>query len=177
MGFSTKRGRPKKTENNVEEKDLGTIELRIKRLKNLTKEPIDLIKEKGLTSEPQYIAAMHFRWLYTIRFGAPGVSAMNLEDNKGRNNNDNDEEWQAEREKEYSMAVEKLRQGGALKTVMNIVVFNSQPRFIGPHKNLMKAQLIQNALELAKFREGLEILVKLWRLDYVYEGHKKANVN
>lgn len=170
MGFSTKRGRPKKTEVKLEiiinrkPEDKGTEELQAKRMLGLTAEPIDICREKGLIDAGQYTAALHFRWLYTIRFGAPGISAFDIENhsNYGRNTRAYDEAWQASREMEYAMAVEKLRSRGALKMVMNIALFNHCPSFIKKHKTMTKSQLRQNIVELDKFRTGLDILTELW---------------
>ena len=105
MGFTSRRGRPKSKEKmeikGREEKDFGTAELQARRAKGLTAEPIDKCKEKNIISDEQYGAALHFRWLYTLRFGAPGVSAIDLDGFKGRDIRNNDEIWQSEREKEY----------------------------------------------------------------------------
>lgn len=165
MGFSSKRGRPKtKTATKaVDERDLGTLELQAKRLSGVTKEAIDVIREKDLISSLQYSAAMHLRWLYTIRFGAPGISAINLEVNHGREISRNDEIWQAEREREYAMAVEKLRAGGSLKIVMNIVVFNTPPKFINIG-NQRSSDIVACGQELVKFRDGLTTLMELWNM-------------
>jgi len=164
MGFTSKRGRPKGqgAAKGREEKDLGTAELQAKRAKGLTREPIDICKDKEIISPEQYSSALHFRWLYTLRFGAPGVSAINLDAYYGREIGTNDEAWQAEREKEYAMAVEKLRQAGALKIVMNITVFNHMPRFLKQVALFSESQARQNTLELTKFRDGLDVLAKLF---------------
>lgn len=162
MGFNTKRGRPKTKEiAKQEEKDLGTKELQEKRSRGMTREVIDIVLEKNLISGEQYSAAMHLRWLYTVRFGAPTVSAINLEIDCRRESGRNDEVWQMEREKEYAMAIEKLRAGGSLKIVMNIVVFNQAPKFMNTRRR-KGADLAACGQELLKFRDGLTTLVELW---------------
>lgn len=168
MGFTSRRGRPKTAEiiKIREEKDLGTKELQERRAKGLTLESIDKCKQKELITDEQYSAALHFRWLYTIRFGAPGVSAIDLTKPCGYELRSNDEMWQSEREREYSMAVEKLRAEGALKIVMNISVFNSIPKFLKRQRVFSEAELKQNIQELSKFRDGLSVLVKLWHRNY-----------
>ena len=172
MGFTSKRGRPKTVTlvKGREEKDLGTLELQMRRARDMTTEPIDICKKKSIIKADQYSAAMHFRWLYTIRLGAPGVSAVNLDAFGGRNIAQNNEEWQAGREKEYAMAVEKLRQAGALRIVMNICVFNHMPRFLKMVATFSGAEMRQNIAELAKFRDGLDILARLFN-----PAHKKLN--
>src|ERR1700752_1949678 len=119
MGFTSRRGRPRRKEAMKlrEERDLGTLELQAKRLRGLTKEAIDICKEKSIIDEDQYAASLHFRWLYTLRFGVPTISAVNPEFGYGRDLRSNDEKWQAEREKEYGLAVTNLRSCGALKIV------------------------------------------------------------
>ncbi len=166
MGFTSRRGRPKNAVNTEiklrQQKDLGTLELQARRAKGLTSEPIDICKQKSIISDEQYSAALHFRWLYTLRFGAPGVSAVDLNSCFGREIRNNDEIWQAEREKEYAMAVEKLRSAGALKMVMNVAVFNYAPKFLKRLAVYSKAQIKQNTQELAKFRDGLDALIRLF---------------
>ena len=159
MGFSNKRGRPKKAKpvaGGKEEIDLGTAELQKKRRRNLTLEPIDICRSKGLIDEAEHSAALHFRWLYTLRFGAAGISALDLTSLNGREIRDFDEGRQAEREREYAAAVEKLRGVGALKVVMNTVIFNHKPKFLTRSTDL--AQIKLNASETAKLREGLSVL-------------------
>lgn len=61
------------------------------------------------------------------------------------------------------MAVEKLRQVGALRIVLNLAVFNHATKFLRRHVNFTMAEMRQNSIELAKFRDGLDVLVKLWK--------------
>jgi hypothetical protein len=114
MSFTSRRGRPRKEIIKIrQEKDFGTAELQEKRSRGLTREPLDVCKERGIVNDDQYAAAMHFRWLYTLRFGAPTVSAIGLESRYGRELASNDENWQAEREREYALAIKALRGGGS----------------------------------------------------------------
>src|SRR4030067_3584155 len=73
MRFNTKRGHPLL---NHQEKDAGTDELRQKRAKCLTMEPLDLYFKQGLISSDQHWAGIHLRWLYTIRFGSASIRSL-----------------------------------------------------------------------------------------------------
>ena len=168
MTFTSKRGRKptlKLTESKAECKDLGTAELAMKRALNLTKEALDLCLERRIISDEQHKSAIRFRWLYTIRFGAPNISALNMDKFEQAEFREDDEEWRLKREQEYSMMIEKLRKCGALKIVMNIVIFNHLPRFLTGAMCHLRVQAIQNAKEISKFREGLNELIMLDKLN------------
>lgn len=165
MSFTSRRGRPKTKEITVESqknRDLGTPELCLRRAFNMTKEVLDICADKGIITQEQHSAAVHFRWLYTIRFGAPNISALDINKGAGQEIIQESEVWRVMREREYSMAIEKLRAEGSLKIVMNIAVFNHSPRFLTGVNCYKTSQAIQNAKDLAKFREGLKTLVSLW---------------
>jgi len=162
MKFTSKRGRRKLEviDGKKPDRDMGTAELQNKRLLGLTSEPLDIARDRKVINAEQYSAAIHFRWLYTLRFGAPGISAVDMDNyHGGREINMNDESWQVEREREYAMAVEKLRSQGALKIVMNIAIFNHRPGFLA--KSSRKGHIYDNK-EREKFCLGLEILASLW---------------
>jgi hypothetical protein len=181
MGFTTRRGRPKTKEVKLEvisERDLGTPELCMHRAFNQTKEVLDICIEKRIITEDEHRAAVHFRWLYTIRFGAPNISALDINKGEGRDIREESEIWRAKREREYSMAVEKLRSEGSLKMIMNIAIFNHSPRFLTGVNSHRTAQIIQNKRELAKFREGLKTLVSLWfQINYIKCGKTAGGFN
>jgi len=94
---------------------------------------------------------LHLRWLYTIKFGAPGVSAVNLEHFYGRDLKIEDEDWRESREKEYLRAIIELKSLYADKIVMNVAVFD---RMIN-----LKSRKI-NEIEI--LQSGLTQLCKLW---------------
>ena len=183
MRFSSRKGRPKVKEDNGESrdykvrdcKDLGTPELCLRRAFNLTTEALDICRDRKILSEAQHNAALHFRWLYTIRFGAPNISAFDINKGLGRDIRFESDDWRMRREREYSMAVEKLRARGALKIVMNIAIFNHQPRFLTGVSCHETAQAIQNSKDLAKFREGLRVLVSLWPKPNNKPNNMKSN--
>jgi hypothetical protein len=158
MNFTSKRGRPKQVKLQVIEGGKQESRPVIK----ISREPIDICHQKGIINDNEHLAALHFRWLYTLKFGAPGVSAIDLEREMGRSTRQNDPEWQESREREYAMAVEKLRNTGTLKPVLNMAVFGHFPKYMQPEKASRWQYLAHNYDEILKLREGLDILVKLW---------------
>lgn len=147
MGFSSKRGRPRKS---VSISDKGTSQLQAKRLNNATVEPFDLLQAKSLISDDQHRAGIHLRWLFTIKNGAPNISAMVYDDYAGRNIRADEEDWRLQREAEYNAAIEALRQNSCLKQVMDAAVYN-----------VIKLPI--QAENLDKLRDGLRLLCKLWK--------------
>lgn len=167
MSFTSKRGPKAKSnaaltviEGGKTAEQLAELPKKVIRINN---EPIDICFAKDLITNEEHWAAIHFRWLYTLRFGAPLVSALNLERINGKENIKNDEKWQEMREREYAMAVEKLRKAGALKTVMNVAVFNIMPKFLINKGSLSKKNINNNYSEFLKLKEGLAALTEMWR--------------
>jgi hypothetical protein len=163
MSFTSKRGRPlaanklKVIEGGRQESlDANQRKLRINR------EPIDIYYDKGLIDDSAHWAGLHFRWLYTLKFGAPGISAIDIDRENGRAPALHDPLWQEEREKEYAMAVEKLRNLGALKIVLNIAVFGHFPKYMQIGRPTRKDYTRNNLNEVLKLREGLEVLASHW---------------
>lgn len=96
-------------------------------------------------------AAMHFRWLYTIKFGAPNITAVSLEHFYGREiKREENQEWLQEREAEYNQAMQELIQIKAYKKILNVAVFNHPPA--KPSRKLLV--------------EGLNLLVTIFRDNY-----------
>jgi hypothetical protein len=159
MGFSKKRGRPRIER---EKNDKGTPELRRKIAKNKTIEPIDLCLKKGLISEHEHQAAIRLRWLYTLRFGSPHVSAYDPDKRGASCFRNDDDEWIKMRHVEYENALVALQKIGAKRLVMNICIFNFRAAFLTPptqttthyHLRLRHAQF-------SKFKHGLEVLAKV----------------
>jgi len=165
MSFSSKRGRPKKNiEESAKYKDLGTPELRVRKAMSATDEPIDLCLAKGLISEKEHFCALHFRWLYTLRYGLPTVRAIDPSDVQGRDNKNNDEEWRQIREAEFREACDALRSQGLLMPVMSIVVYSEFPLFLSKtHSYVIDIKHIRKEKSLNDLREGLSILKALWK--------------
>lgn len=165
MKFTSKRGRPAANskftiiEGGKQEK---LPEPTPKPRARINREPIDIYHEKGMIDDDQHRAAIHFRWLYTLRFGAPGISATGYDRYSGHSPRNNDPKWQEEREREYAMAVEKLRKCGALKIVLNIAVFGHYPKYMPIGRISRKDYMRYNLNEVLKLREGLDILAGHW---------------
>lgn len=157
MGFSTRRGRPRKTQSL---KDTGTPELAAKFHAGLTVEPLDLCLKRGLISKDEHWAGIHFRWLYTLCFGAPGISALDIAYLKGRSLKPENIAWQEAREREYVEAIVFLRESGCKSLVMNVCLFNQRPGFLSIKPTLL---LDQRYGEYAEFKQALAGLYKVFK--------------
>ena len=80
LHFPRRRGRPKSVHHGI---DRGTPELAQKRLRGETTETLDLCLERGLITPQQHWCGIHLRWLYTLRYGAPGVRSIDPTHTKG----------------------------------------------------------------------------------------------
>lgn len=123
MAFTTRRGRPRAA-HDLDQRDTGTPELRQKRMLCLTTEVIDLLLEKQLISAEQHWCALHFRWLYTLRYGAPTPQSLDPARIKGIQHSPLYLEWQQEREQEWRIATHLLSSCKALPVVENCAVYN-----------------------------------------------------
>lgn len=160
MKYRTKRGRPKSSHSG---KDYGTPELIIKRQIGITSEPLDLCLERGIITIDEHWAGIHLRWLYTIIFGAPTVSASDPSSLGGKNLRTDDSGWLHEREQEYSLAQITLRRLHALPLVPDVCIFNHLPRFLLLHHNAKNLQsAIAHSDEYQCFRDGLNGLFKVF---------------
>lgn len=152
-----KRGRPKI---NKPMYDSGTAELILKRLSGETTEALDLCLNRELISKKQHWCGVHLRWLYTLRFGAPGVRAVDTAHLGGTELKLHDTAWVSAREEEYQTALAHLSRSGHTSLVMNICIFNERPIFLKKPASLLTSK--SSAATLQRFREGLGILEKLW---------------
>lgn len=152
-----KRGRPKAIR---QMQDHGTAELIMKRLSGETIEALDLCHERELINRNQHWCGVHLRWLYTLRFGAPGIKSIDPSHTGGRDNKLHDHEWLSAREEEYQTALIHLSKGGYAAMVMNICIFNERPVFLrkpaSPNTSRKSFEMLQ------QFRSGLDILEDLW---------------
>jgi hypothetical protein len=166
MAFSTRRGRPPRPS---EPTDRGTRELQEKHARGLTAEPIDLCLARQHITPAQHWCALHWRWLYTVRYGAPSLISR-YDDQAigvlGGDGSDN-EEWRAERAHEYAKARTLLQQHRRYEPVMRLGVFNELPVFLHPaarekawHSPAMAQALARAHQQLC---EGLQLLVEHWR--------------
>lgn len=166
MSFSTRRGRPAKPKLM---RDNGTPELQAKHRLGLTGEAIDLCLERQLISREQHWAGLHYRWLYTVRYGAPSLSShwwrLCNEGHTGTRTENG--AWRAAREQEYSEARTLLMRHGKYEPVMQVAVYNDIPCFLRP--DLLQMALARPALldrieqERGHFSEGVKLLAEHWR--------------
>lgn len=148
MGFSSRRGRPRTLK---EEVDQGTPELRQKRRHHLTTEPVDYLLQKGLITDQQHRCALHFRWLYTLRYGTVTITAIDPSAIRGRLQHTEDLHWREAVEKEWKTATQHLSSYRLLESVMRYCIYDTN---VATHT---LASPTLNALQ-----SGLEALVKLW---------------
>lgn len=160
------RGRPKKAP--VPSQDTGTPELIFKRAYDETAEAIDLCRARNLITDEQHRAGMHLRWLHTIRFGAPGVSAYDLTRASGAElRAANDLLWHRAREEEYQDAIELLRTVKRLDDVMGVCVYNERPFYLKrewlhrAYDDRYVAARIERAI--CHLQDGLDTLVHGWK--------------
>ena len=149
MSFTSRRGRPKQ---DASEKDYGTPELIKKRLQGQTFEPVDLLVNIGHISKNQHWCAIHFRWLYTLKYGTENFSnSYNLIEKNEAQITD-DPSWREKREEEYNQAATELKRYCLLEYAIKSAVYN---QIIAPKNPLHNKNL-------HKFRQSLDILCKLW---------------
>jgi hypothetical protein len=167
MSFSTRRGRPAKPK---EVLDKGTPELQAKHAAGMTREAIDLCLEREIITTEEHWAGLHYRWLYTIRYGASSVSShwwrLTGETRSAPNLSDSTE-WRTLREQEYSAARALLLQKCSYETVMRIAIYNEAPAFLRP--DLLQRALAKPALlsriesEQEQLTSGLQALAAHWQ--------------
>jgi hypothetical protein len=128
MAFPRRRGRPKRT--NPTSIDKGTIELMEKRKAGITSEPLDLCWSRGLINELQHASGIRLRWLYTLRFGAPTLSAYSPDRLGGHSCKYEDGEWLRKRQNEYRVIIEHLEKKRLREIVVDVCVFSRMPEFL-----------------------------------------------
>ncbi len=163
--FPTQRGRPRSTASR--DSDYGTPELVYKRACGQTMEAIDLCHERGLISAQQHRAGLHFRWLYTLRYGSPHISAMDLLRASGQAAGEKDaSQWRMDREAEYETAFAHLRARQLHAVVVDVCVHDLRPDFLcqqhwaRAYANASLRHHLQQQME--RFGQGLQLLAGLW---------------
>jgi len=154
-----RRGRPRK---HIQHRDTGTPELVYKRALGLTTESLDLCLERGLITPEQHWCGIHLRWLYTLRFGAPGVRAIDPTHLGGIELSLDDPRWRERREAEYQHALSRL--GPRLAAyLLGIAVHNERPSFLLPLLHAPSPGMAAlRERELNRLRDGMEVLTRLW---------------
>lgn len=164
MAFTTRRGRPKKAA--AEGVDVGTPELRFKHAHGLTAEPIDQCLERQLITEAHHWCALHLRWLYTVRYGAPSLTTRYDSGSAGPRTAD-DPAWRRQREAEYHAATALLRTGVHYEPVMRVCVYNEWPAFLDPRllARTWDEPALAARLERARQQliDGLDVLAAHWK--------------
>lgn len=153
------RGRPRKTACT----ETGTPELVMKRALQVTGEAIDLCHERGFITDSQHWCGLHLRWLHTIRFGAPGISAYNLlRVDNWRESEEDDPRWRSAREMEYQQAIQLLQSIRCLKPVMSVCIYNERPSSLIPARQ-RPATTQHMQQEISGLQEGLTALTREWK--------------
>lgn len=164
MAFSTQRGRPRSAR---PQNDHGTPELQRKRASGITQEPIDICLGRNLISESQHWCALHLRWLYTLRYGAPAVSSSLNRLYDAPTARPDDPSWRSARENEFAEAVNMLRNYKRYLPVAQLAIFNEHPRFLHEtwRNAAWKSTHMREALlrEYQQVQEGLQLLESHWK--------------
>ncbi len=121
MGFSSQRGRPKQPAQ--EEYDLGTPELQAQRKAGKTVEPLDWLRQRELISPKQHWCGLHFRWLFTLRYGAVTLQSLDAAKQQGIVHQRDYTLWQMEREREWNEALTHLEHRKLLNVALTFCVY------------------------------------------------------
>lgn len=135
--------------------DLGTQELVFKRGLNITKEPLDLCFEKGLITLSQHQYGIRLRWLYSLRFGAIGISSNFPKDLLSQSQS-RDADWLSSKQHEYKTITEKLKSQNVQKIISDICIHNIWPTF------LTRPSSIKSRREFENFQQAIEKMEKIF---------------
>lgn len=152
--MATVRGRPRK---NLPKKDLGTEQLQQKRRSKATSEILDLCMQNDIITVKQRDAGIRLRWLYTLKFGAPGISAYDPLLKGIDCCYYEDEQWLSTRSKEYENILYNLNRVNAKKIVTDICIFNIRPKFLTNSKINYQSAL-NSERSILKLTEGLDLI-------------------
>jgi len=172
MAFTTRRGRPRAAPASTS--DTGTDELRAKRSLGITTEPIDLCLARKLITPAQHWCGLHWRWLYTLRYGAPSLIARYHDEGSASVPGDTNDDWRIKREREYHAARGVLQTHRRYDGVMRLAIFNELPPFLNPrlHERAWEHPPVARQLQQAHAHlcEGLELLVVHWKQEHAHDG-------
>ena len=157
--FPRKRGRPRKI---LQSRDNGTPELIAKKLTEETTETIDLCYKRELITAQQHWCAIHLRWLYTLRYGAPTVRALDPTHLGGTEPRANDPEWTALREREFNDAMILLNKHGYARLLTQVCIYNECPAFLKNRGMNARQSALANSF-LNNLRAGLDLLAHHWK--------------
>ena len=134
----------------------------MKRLLQQTTEALDLYLERDLITPRQHWCGIHFRWLYTLRNGAPGIRAIDPTHIGGMEIKLDDPAWREEREKEYLEAVKILYRHHCALLLINICIHNERPKFLSLHQAVTEKAAVQARRSIEGLCLGLDLLAKNW---------------
>jgi hypothetical protein len=128
-----------------------------------TSETLDLCLALGLITTKQHWCGVHLRWLFTLRYGAPNIRAIDPTHTKGMDIKTDDPQWRINREKEYHEALQEITKSGHALLLMNICIYNERPKLLSSNKKEMVSR--SNDIEELKLKlqSGLNVLDSLWR--------------
>lgn len=163
MAFTTRRGRPRTA---AAAPDLGTAELRRHHQQGITAEPLDLCLARQLISDEQHRAGLHWRWLYTLRYGAPSITGR-YGQQQSASARDACETWQHLREQEYHTARRLLVEQHSYDPIMRLCIHNERPAFLSValQQQAWHRPALAQALESARLKtlHGLDVLAVHWK--------------
>ncbi|PZP83955.1 MAG: hypothetical protein DI582_09980 [Azospirillum brasilense] len=118
-----------------------------------------------LIDAQQHRAALHLRWLHTVRYGAPVLSTR-YQDRISTSAEPFPDSWRAAREEEYRGALVILRQWHAHDLVLRVAVYHETAAFM--HATLRQRAWHEPALAQAleaqhqRLCAGLQALCEHW---------------
>lgn len=119
MSFRTRKGRPRRADAGC----MATPELLEKRRQQQTMDPLDRALSAGWINEQQRDIALRLRWLHTLFFGVPGVTAIDLREEVPEARHEGDEVWLAERRQDYNAALKTLNELKIRNEVTHICIY------------------------------------------------------
>ncbi len=124
MTFRSRRGRPKKA---LPGKDYGTPELQLKRRLGVTAEILDVLLRQGAINGAEHRAGLHFRWLYTLKYGACGPHVADIRGDGPATPRQDPPGWRSAREEEYNNAALLLTRHNSFSDVLAACVCEEPP--------------------------------------------------
>ena len=151
-----KRGRPK-SKLTV---DLGTSELRQKRARDLTIEPLDLCAKRKLITQEEYTAGLKFRSLFLICYGHLKLRAYDPSILLGRSLLEHGEKKLKYCQALYTALIKQLSIINAVKIISDICIHHHTPSFLKLNTiNLHLDSATQRRVhDFDKFKEGMALL-------------------
>lgn len=119
--------------------------------------------ERQLISAEQHWAAIHLRWLYTVRHGAPTLKAIDPSHIGGYELRANDPEWYEQREKEFNDAMAVLSPNGHARLLLDVCIYNERPVFLKSNSKVKSLHTAAASAFITCLREGLDLLSDHWQ--------------